>query len=203
MGAKVIGMYQIQPPGQRWYLASNGATHGPYEQAQVMAWLASRQVAGDALACPEGGQEWHPIYAWPTLATALPYSPPTIGPGSAYGNSSELARRMELRSIALWHRRYTIAIFLVFVTYVILAIAQAQLPNELRGALVSVAWLIQVTVSIGLAHSLRSGAAWVWCLVAIVPCCGVVSFVPLSMQATSAMQRAGVPVGLLGPKRIP
>jgi len=123
---------QPSPPTVKWWLAVDGETKGPYNQAYAVAMLKSAKIDGTTLACPEGGQQWKPLSDWPAFADAVGQtaSPPTTAgaaesqvssatpatPAAVYAepakgdDDSRLLTNPQLPSMANWICIYSIAI---------------------------------------------------------------------------------------------
>lgn len=67
----------------RWWLAVDGKPEGPHSYAYVLAALQSGQVSPDALACPDGAQDWQPLKSYSEFASrpnaTIPPSPDVAG----------------------------------------------------------------------------------------------------------------------------
>ena len=80
----------------RWWISHGGEPEGPFPQEHIIQWLRSRQLSSDALACPEGGQQWRPLNQ---IAAFAPYVQPhpapaaVLSPGQAAGETDSTPRR--------------------------------------------------------------------------------------------------------------
>jgi hypothetical protein len=60
---------------QSYWLLLNGKHYGPYPAERVRVGLMRRQIAGDTLACPEGGKAWAPLAQIAEFQGSLPPAP--------------------------------------------------------------------------------------------------------------------------------
>lgn len=67
-------------PPRRWWLVVNSQVDGPRTETYILAGLQSGQIQPTTQACPEGGNEWRPLSAWPEWQgrTSTGTSPPTL-----------------------------------------------------------------------------------------------------------------------------
>lgn len=61
----------VPQPELQWWVHHHNKTNGPYAGGQLIAWLSEGTMPPGTLICPHGGQEWHPVSAWPELASQL------------------------------------------------------------------------------------------------------------------------------------
>lgn len=186
--------FSAQSAPSRWYVAVNGQPQGPYEQQQIHTWIRSGQINRATLICPEGGQEWRVINQWPPFAGVA--SGPTIATSRARQGGPSL------RTIAIWHRRFTLGILGIGLAYAIPMFAADALPF----AVAALCWLLaaagQVALIIGLLTALGRSVGLL-AVIAVLPLVGALVLLIVSRDATNRLTKAGVPVGLLGPKWIP
>ena len=100
---------------RRWWLAINGRADGPHVTAHVFAMAQARQIELETQACPEGGQEWRPLLAWPefaamqTVPSMMPPPPPGTFPPVASG-SDQVLTNPRLPPMANWICIYAIVV---------------------------------------------------------------------------------------------
>ena len=177
----------------RWWVARDGAAHGPYDQNHLAAWLQSRQLDADTLICPEGGQQWQAARTWLTFAAvvgglAANASPPPVG---AAVSSNTVDEHQHIQNLKSRHRRFTLGILALMAANVLVAAVPLLLIPVLAGQL----WLC-----LSLASALRLTTSWLWAMASVLPCIGMVALLVLSRKATNTLQAAGVEVGLFGPR---
>jgi hypothetical protein len=56
------------PPVPRWWLSINESPAGPFDEAQIIAYMNAGRVPAAALICLEGSQQWQPLTSWPAFA---------------------------------------------------------------------------------------------------------------------------------------
>jgi hypothetical protein len=98
-----------------------------------------------------------------------------------------------LRRIVVLQRRILLAVLVNIVAYPVFAF----LPKT--GLIVEISVAIFQVVYIGkLASALRQRFVWLWVVGALIPCVSLIVLVAINSNATSALQRSGLRVGLLG-----
>ena len=177
----------------RWWVARDGAAHGPYDHNHLVAWLQNRQLDAETLMCPEGGQQWRPARSWPIFAAVIPafvtdsFQPP-LGAAASPNPGDE---RQHIERLKSRHRLFTLGILGLLAANVLVAAWPLLLIPVLA---------CQLGLCVGLASALRLTSAWLWAFASVFPCAGMLALLALSRKATGALQAAGVEVGLLGPR---
>ena len=221
----------MPPPPTSWYLASNGTTQGPCEHGHVLLWLKNGQLPPTTVFCPVGGQEWRTAHAWPQLAAFIPHNsamndgPPhleqriyeklnqvpgliqllwtRLRAGWSALQQITLDERSRIHTLAIWHRRFTLGIVGLCIVYAPLFSASGSLPIAIRLLLYLTAIIAQVVLVVGLVRALNSKVLWIWALLALLPYIGGFVLLIVSRMATKELQKAGIEIGLFGPKSIP
>lgn len=172
---------------QQWWLNVNGRPEGPQSVAQITHALQMGELSWTTSVCPQGGHEWRPICDWPAWSQLR---------ATATSTAAKLPSE-EIRTLALWHRRFTLGILAMMVGVACL-LASSSVALKLFAILAN--GFLQVLLTIGLCRALRSRAAVLWALTAVVPYLGLIPLLLVSRRATKRLKQAGVPVGLLGAK---
>jgi hypothetical protein len=96
----IAGIFPGAGSVQRYWLALNGQSQGPYTTEQIRIGLACRRLPPETLACPEGGQQWTPLSQVADFLAFLPLSPrdshARLGIGSSHLELSEEAAELHL-----------------------------------------------------------------------------------------------------------
>jgi predicted lipid-binding transport protein (Tim44 family) len=71
--------------GAMLYIHRSGQQFGPYNQADVRAWLSSGQILPTDLACPAGSDSWVQVNSLPGMQVALAVQQQTGPSGSGWG----------------------------------------------------------------------------------------------------------------------
>lgn len=64
----------------RYYLHRNGQNHGPYDESQISAMLATLEIQADELICEEGGSKWKPASTLAARPSAQLQTQPSVQP---------------------------------------------------------------------------------------------------------------------------
>jgi hypothetical protein len=197
------------PPGApKWYVLSNGAAQGPYEQSHVLAWLTAGQMPYETQVCPVGAQSWQPASHWQVFAPLShasgfeAFSPQSFNPYVSPSTSRSARGPVPgMRLLAIWHRTFTISVLILGFSFA--ALSTLPLPPIFGWLFFIECWLSQIVVSGGLAYAIGSTGGWVCVGFSLIPYLGLIPFFILSRIATKKLQKNGVKVGLFGPRIIP
>lgn len=170
---------------QRWWLDVNGRPDGPHATEAILADLQSGRMAPTTRACPEGGAEWRPLTTWPEWSSWTSIS------------ASESSTATDLRTLSIWHRRFTLGILAIMLGAFLLQAIDST-PLTIFGLLATS--FLQVLLTVGLCRALGFRSYVFWAIVTAVPFIGAIPLFLISRKATKRLKAAGISVGLLGAK---
>jgi hypothetical protein len=81
-----------------WYINANGKTHGPVDDAQVLAWIRSQQLLHASI-CFVGSQQWVDLASYAPFADALREAAPPPPPVGVIAQAQPTARSVATRKL--------------------------------------------------------------------------------------------------------
>lgn len=116
--------------------------------------------------------------------------------------------QLDVPKLAVSYRRLVLWFGVQLVISIAGMVGGAVLGDTALGALFAVVYLLCMLVTIGAlmyyayraAAALGSRLAILWAIAMLIPFLNAITLLVLSSRATKACRKAGIPVGLLGPK---
>ncbi len=164
-------------------ILKNGQKHGPFSEEDVIKFLKSGRLILSDLGWREGLAGWTPLSQLLGPAAAhIPPPPPgsasvTQPPSSSYSNA-EILRIAGFQKILIWVVVASLASILNLYVAIVIAVLTAVFLFQLARALRQPAWLFAIG--------------------AFIPLISVILLLALNSDATAALRKRGIRVGLLG-----